>query len=96
MMQPLNTTVKLNNEIELCEVNNPDCKKEIERQLLKNRISYYIRWPKTSFLSHKKDCCIICVNDNSRDAAEEVVRTVCEDNGYAVKFLLRPSTNKYL
>ena len=95
-MEPMNTSVKVNNEIELCEVTNPDCKKEIERQLLKNRISYYIRWPKASFFGHKKDCCIICVNDNSREAAEEVVKTVCEENGYAVKFLMRPSTNKYL
>lgn len=95
-MEPMNTTVKLNNEIELCEVRNPECKKEIERQLLKNRISYYIRWPKTTFLSRNKDCCIICVNDSSKETAVEVVKTVCEDNGFAVKFLLRPSTNKYL
>ena len=43
-MQPLYTAVKVNNEIELCEVDNLECKKEIERELLKNRISYYIRW----------------------------------------------------
>ena len=45
------SAVKVNNEIELCEVANPECKKEIERALLKNRISYYIRWPKSSILS---------------------------------------------
>ena len=95
-MQPINADLKVNNEIELCEVYNPECKKEIERQLLKNRISYYIRWPRTSFLSRKKDCCIICINDNSKEMAEEVVKTICEDNGFAVKFLLRPSANKYL
>ena len=43
-MQPLYTTLKVNNEIELCEVSDPDCKQLIERALLKNRISYYIRW----------------------------------------------------
>ena len=43
-MQPLYTSVKVNNEIELCEVSNIDCKVQIERALLKNRISYYIRW----------------------------------------------------
>ena len=48
-MQPLYTTLKVNNEIELCEVSDPDCKQLIERALLKNRISYYIRWPKSSF-----------------------------------------------
>lgn len=53
-MQPLYTTLKVNNEIELCEVSDPDCKQLIERALLKNRISYYIRWPKSSFFSRKK------------------------------------------
>ena len=53
-MQPLYTTLKVNNEIELCEVSDPDCKQLIERALLKNRISYYIRWPKASFFSRKK------------------------------------------
>ena len=38
-MQPLYTTLKVNNEIELCEVSDPDCKQLIERALLKNRIS---------------------------------------------------------
>ena len=57
-MQPLYTTLKVNNEIELCEVSDPDCKQLIERALLKNRISYYIRWPKASFFSRKKDACI--------------------------------------
>ena len=53
-MQPLYTTLKVNNEIELCEVSDPDCKQLIERALLKNRISYYIRWPKSSFFNRKK------------------------------------------
>ncbi len=30
-MQPLYTTLKVNNEIELCEVSDPDCKQLIER-----------------------------------------------------------------
>lgn len=94
-MQPLYTAVKVNNEIELCEVDNPDCKKEIERELLKNRISYYIRWPKPSIFSPKKDSCIICINDSARDEAEEVVRTICEESGYHVKFLMKRSTNRY-
>ena len=34
-MQPLYTTLKVNNEIELCEVSDPDCKQLIERVLLK-------------------------------------------------------------
>lgn len=95
-MQPLYTSMKINNEIELCEVSDSNCKKQIERQLLKNRISYYIRWPKTSFFSHKKDSCIICINDNAREEAESVVHTVCDETGYSVRFILKKSQNSYL
>jgi len=95
-MQPLYTAVKVNNEIELCEVSNPDCKKEIERELLKNRISYYIRWPKSTLFGHKKDSCIICINDNAKDLAEEIVKNICDKESYDVKFLMKRSSNHYL
>lgn len=95
-MQPLYTTLKVNNEIELCEVNDPECKQIIERELLRKRISYYIRWQKSSFFSRSKDSCIICINDNSRDEAENIVRNICDESGYNVKFLLKKSPNNYL
>lgn len=95
-MQPLYTAVKVNNEIELCEIDNTDCKKEIERELLKNHISYYIRWSKPSFFRRRKDCCTICVNDSAKEAAEEVVRTICETHKYEVKFLMKRAINRYL
>jgi len=95
-MQPLYTAVKVNNEIELCEVSDIDCRKRIERELLKNRISYYIRWPKVSFLSRKKDTCILCINDNVKEDAESIVRAICDETGYHVKFIMRRSQNNYL
>ncbi|MBR1930126.1 MAG: hypothetical protein IJ833_01435 [Lachnospiraceae bacterium] len=95
-MQPLYTSVKVNNEIELCEVLDNECKQMIERALLKERISYYIRWPKQSFFSRKKFCCIICVNDNAKAQAEEVVQAVCDETGYNVRFILKKSPNNYL
>lgn len=87
-------TVKVNNEIELCEVANPECKKEIERALLKNRISYYIRWPKSTLLGRKKEHCIICINDNYREEAEEVVRLICEEHGYRVRFIMKKTSQE--
>lgn len=95
-MQPLYTALKVNNEIELCEVSDPDCKKLIEHELLKHRISYYIRWQKNSVFSRRKESCIICVNDNSRDQAENVVRAICDESGYNVRFILKKSQNNYL
>lgn len=95
-MQPLYTSVKVNNEIELCEVTDMECKQAIERALLKNRISYYIRWSKSSFFRPQKDLCTICVNDNSKDEAEAVVRSICDENEYKVKFIMKKSPNSYL
>lgn len=45
-MQPEFTKLKVHNEIELCETADMDVKQKIERTLLANRISYYIKWRK--------------------------------------------------
>lgn len=95
-MQPLYTTVKVHNEIELCEVSNPECKKLIERALLQNRISYYIRWPKNNIFHRNKNLCIICVNDSAREEAEGVVRSICDEAGFTVRFIMKRSQNNYL
>lgn len=95
-MQSLMTSVKINNEIELCQVDDIDCKQLIERELLKNRISYFVRWLKPSIFSRRKNICIFCVNENSQNDAEAIVRQICEDVGYSVKFLLRKTDNNYL
>lgn len=94
-MQTLYTQVKVNNEIELCEVSNLECKQLIERELLRSRISYYIRWPKASLFSRKKDTCVICVNDSAKDEAEAVVRAICDESGYNVKFLMKKTAVTY-
>ena len=87
--------LSMNNEIELCEVNNPECKQLIEKQLLKERISYYIRWGKPSIFPSRKHLCTICVNENVKEQAEDVVRNICDEYGYSVKFLFRRSnTNR--
>ncbi len=96
MEQSLYTKVQVNNEIELCELSNMDCKRLIEKALLAEHISYYIRWSRPSLFRRKKNTCIICVNDNSRDLAEDIVRSVCDEKGYQVRFLLKRAQNPYL
>lgn len=96
MQQSSFADVKINNEIELCEVSSQDCRHMIERQLLKHRISYFVRWPKESFFSRKKDSCIICVNSIVRDEAESIVRAVCDESGHTVRFLFKKSQNEFL
>ena len=96
MNQPLYTTMKVDNEIELCEITDLECKRLIEQALLKERISFYIRWLKPSFFNRKKNTCIFCVNENVVETAEDIVRSICDEGGYPVKFLLRKSHNQYL
>ncbi|MCM1190160.1 MAG: hypothetical protein NC541_12795 [bacterium] len=96
MEQTIFTSLKVNNEIELCEISDPECKQLIEHQLLQERISYYIRWMKPSLFRRKKNVCIICVNENAVDLAEDIVRSVCDEKGYSVRFLMRRSSNQYL
>ncbi len=95
-MQPLYTALKVNNEIELCEISDLECKKVIEQEFLKKHISFYIRWAKPSLFNRKKDSCIICVNNNAKDEAENVVRTICDESGYHVRFIMKKTQNNYL
>ncbi len=54
-MEPMiYTPLKVNNEIELCEVSDMDCKHLIERVLLKNRISYFVKWNKSGLFSRRR------------------------------------------
>lgn len=94
-MQTLYTNLKVNNEIELCEILDGECKKRIEKELLQNRISYFIRWSKKG-LFRKKNICIICVNDNVKDDAAEIVQAVCDEMGHNVRFLFKKTRNDYL
>lgn len=96
MNQPIFTTLKVNNEIELCEISDQECKRLIEQALLKERISFYIRWQKPSILRRRAACCVFCVNENVMGAAEDIVRSICDEGGYTVKFLLRKTRNEYL
>ena len=96
MNQPLYTTLKVHNEIELCEIYDPECKTLVEQALLKERISFFIRWLKPSLFNRKKNTCVFCVNDNVKEIAEDIVRAICDEHGYSVKFLLRRTHNQYL
>ena len=96
MNQPLYTTLKVHNEIELCEISDLECKHLIEQALLRERISFYIHWVKPSLFNRKKNICIFCVNENVMEIAEDIVRTICDEGGYPVKFLLRKVHNEYI
>lgn len=95
-MQTVYTSLKVNNEIEICEIDSEECRKLIEKALLQKRISYYIRWPKRSLFRRNKELCIICVNETAREIAEEIIRNICSEFNFRVKFLMKKAVVSYL
>ncbi|MDD3368486.1 MAG: hypothetical protein PHP50_06280 [Lachnospiraceae bacterium] len=68
--QPEYIHVKVNNEIELCEMTDLEAKGAIEKVLLANRISYFVRWNEPGFFSsRKKSTCIFCINKAQKEEA---------------------------
>lgn len=94
-MHSIYTDLKVNNEIELCEIEDGEYRKAIEKELLKNRISYFLRWPKKSLFS-RKSMCIICVHDDVREVASEIVKSICDELGYHVRFVCKKTKNDFL
>lgn len=95
-MQKIYTGLKVNNEIEICEIADQYTKQQIEKILLQNRISYFIKWPKTKLLSRRRRLCVLCVNENSYDETETAIRSLGEEVLEGVHFILRRSGNTFL
>lgn len=94
-MQTEYTKLKVHNEIEICETADMEMKQQIERVLLRNRISYYIKWYKQGLFRRNRDVCIFCINDSARDEAEKLIRSLAEDIDSKVQFLMRRSEDSY-
>ncbi len=86
MEQTIYSTLKVNNEIELCEVADMNCKHQIEKELLKKRISYFVKWNKASILRRKPETCVFCVNNNDRELAADSIRALGKDVESKVTF----------
>lgn len=91
MEQPLYTSLKVNNEILLCEISDMDVKRQVERVLLRNRISYFVRWNKPGFFRRRRETCIFCINDNDKSLAENAIRSLGKDVEQKVTFLMSKS-----
>ena len=87
-MQTIYTKVKVHNEVELCETADMDVKSRIEKTLLENRISYYIKWYKQGFFWNSKNVCVFCVIENSKDEAEELINGLAGENRDKIRFLM--------
>lgn len=86
MEQPAYTKVKVNNEIEFCEVKNMEMKDKVEKALLEERVSYFIRWKKPGFFSNdRKEKCVFHVNSQQLDAALKAM----EQSGVKARLLVK-------
>lgn len=70
------TKVKVNNEIDLCEVSSEKVRRKIEAALQYARVSYFLRWQEPGFIAkhfmHEKTRLIFCVNAAQVDDALRV------------------------
>lgn len=74
------TSVKVNNEVAFCRVGSLKQKEEVERLLLQNRISYFVKWQEQSFFrrmfsseSKEKIIFVICIHNAAIEQAKELV-----------------------
>ena len=72
-METIYSSLKVNNEFELCNVYSEEAKDLLEQALLKARISYYMNYPRKRLFDRHKFNCIFCVNENNLAEAEEIV-----------------------
>ncbi len=65
-------------------------KEKIEKILLKNRVSYFVKWEKPKLFSNEKfGTCIFCVNQLQKEIADEAIRDLDEDVKGKIKFVNR-------
>ena len=90
------TGLKVHNEIIFCTVYDLNKKSIIEKEFLKNRISYYETWEKVSFIMRlfgKKQGCHICINEMQKEKAEEIFKEL--DLGEGVQMVVKPLEKTY-
>ncbi|MBQ9437832.1 MAG: hypothetical protein IJU50_05820 [Lachnospiraceae bacterium] len=81
------THVKVNNEIQFCEVRDLETKGAVEKSLLANRVSYYIRWEDGGFFRTKKKRCVFHVNSAQKETAIQAIETIQEEVREKIKML---------
>ena len=82
--------VKVHNELEWCQVNDINTKDRIEKVLLKNRVSYFVKWEKPKLFSNEKfGTCIFCVNQLQKETADAAIAELAEELKDKIKFVNR-------
>lgn len=89
-METVYQKLKVHNELEWCQVTDLETKEKIEKLLLKNRVSYYVKWEKPRLFSGDKfGACVFCVNQLQKEAAEDAIQPFLEEDKSKIKFINR-------
>ena len=82
--------VKVNNELEWCQVKDLESKEKIEKVLLKYRVSYFVKWEKPRFFSNDTfGSCLFCVNQLHKESAEDALQELGEEIKEKIRFINR-------
>lgn len=84
MVESKYTKVRVNNEIELCEVYEREIKDKIEKAFVRNGVSFFIKWKREQ---GGKGRYIICVNQHQKQSAEAAIHGILEDVNEEVTFV---------
>ncbi|MBP8968018.1 MAG: hypothetical protein KBG42_01905 [Lachnospiraceae bacterium] len=95
-METIYSSLKVNNEFELCNVYSEEAKNLLEQALLKARISYYMNYPRKRLFDRHKFNCIFCVNENNLAEAEEIVYELFGEEDPVIKMISQKNPVDYL
>ncbi|MBQ0043228.1 MAG: hypothetical protein KBS85_07955 [Lachnospiraceae bacterium] len=96
MKQLSYSNLKVHNEIALCAVNSLEIKDKIEKEFLKNRISYCEKWEEPGLLRKLigiRPECTILINEMQIEKARELVEAL--NLGNKVQMIERPVDKTY-
>lgn len=84
MVESKYTHVKVNNEIELCEVYERETKEQIKKAFFGAGVSFFIKCKKTAF--GRDDRYVICVNSSQKNVAKTAILRKIENVREKVNF----------
>ena len=92
------TKVKVNNEVDFCEVSSEKVRRKVEAAFQYARVSYFLRWQEPSFFGkyfmNERTRLIFCVNSSQVEDALDVIAQLGLSNK-EVRMLGGKSKNKY-
>lgn len=95
-METIYSSLKVNNEYELCSVYSEEAKNILEHALLKTRISYYINYPRKKLFDRHKFNCVFCVNESNLSEAEDLIMELFGEDDPDIKMISMKNPVDYL